>query len=116
MVKSSVPMQTIDTPEISDSEDFPDHPFVLAPIPEIPTSYNGIPLYESQSEDEDPGSITIQPSIQRRDPGSSVAAPIDLTLDPPSTVSNPVPLLRRPPLIYLQYSYLGCGPPNRALV
>ena len=94
--KSSKPPLLIDTPEISDSEDFPDHPFSLPPATRMPSTYNGIPLCKASSDDEGSEPSTRQPSIQTRiqhqEPGSSPDAPIDLTLESPIVVMNPNPL------------------------
>ena len=90
--KSPQPPLTIDTPEISDSEDFPDHPFDLPPPASMPSTYNGIPLCKASSDDESSRPVTRQPSTQHQDPGSSSEAPIDLTLDSPIAVIHPYPL------------------------
>ena len=90
--KSSRPPLLIDTPEISDSEEFPDHPFALPPATPMPSTYNGIPLCTATSDDESSEPTTGQPSVQHQDPGSSLDAPIDLTLDSPIAVNNLNPL------------------------
>ena len=90
--KSSKPPLLIDTPEVSDSEDFPDHPFSLPPATPLPATYNGIPLCKTSSDDESSEPSTRQPSIQPQDPGSSLDTPIDLTLESPIVVIIPHPL------------------------